>query len=177
MNINSVNSTPAFKGDYDYNTEVIPVERYEIIEQPDEFISKTKKNPEEKIMQGVKAATVGGVAIPTALAAGSKIADKIEKIAIQFCDDFADDAAKKAREELTGKGVKNVLGKIKNFSTNAITELPKRGKSLIKWGFGGAIASALIYLGTKDDNKDGQSDLLTAVKTYIAPGDTPLLEQ
>ena len=176
MNIGRINSTPAFKGN-EQIVEYVDANDYEIIpsEEKDTIVinsTKEEKAPEETIMKGVKAATLSGVALKTGLTAGDVVAKKVENIAVQFCEDFADDAAKKARTAITDKGIKGAMKKLKNFSTTAITELPKRSKSLIKWGVGGAIAGLIIYLGTKDDNNDGKSDLLTAIKTFINPATT-----
>lgn len=203
MNINKIYSTPAFKARQEKPVEYIeanftecedstPIKSYvendyvEISEykEPENNLTvidtpkKPKKTPEEKIMDLVKAATVSGIAIPTGLKAGEKLTGKLEVLVKQFCADFSDDAARAVTDGLKGKGIKSIkdiLKRIKNFNTLPIEELSKRGKALGKWGIGGAIAAALIYLGTKDDNKDGQSDLLTAVKTYIAPGSEPML--
>ena len=174
MNIGRINSTPAFKSS-DLPVAYREAETYDIIEAEDTYVSENKakkKEPEEQLMKGVKAATISGVALKTGLTAGDAVAKKVENIAVQFCDDFSDDAAKKASEAITGKGPKAIFQKIKNFSTTSITELPKRSKSLIKWGIGAAIAGAIIYLGTKDGNNDGKSDLLMAIKTFINPATT-----
>ena len=191
MNINNIYSTPAFKARQEKASEYIDANFTECEDcaadnnnvesdyvEISEYKEKPKKTPEEKIMDLVKAATVSGIAIPTGLKAGEKLTGKLEDLIKQFCADFSDDAARAVTEGLKGKGIKSIkdiLKRIKNFNTLPIEELSKRGKALGKWGIGGAIAAALIYLGTKDDNKDGQSDLLTAVKTYIAPGSEPML--
>lgn len=191
MNINNIYSTPAFKARQEKPTEYIDAKFTEIEDSVSnnnnvendyvvisEYKEKQKKTPEEKIMDFVKAATVSGIAIPTGLKAGEKLTGKLEGLVKQFCADFSDDAARAVTEGLKGKGIKSIkdiLKRIKNFNTLPIEELSKRCKALGKWGIGGAIAATLIYLGTKDDNKDGQSDLLTAVKTYIAPGSEPML--
>ena len=191
MNINKIYSTPAFKARQEKPVEYIEAKFTECEDcatdnnnvesdyvEISEYKEKPKKTPEEKIMDLVKAATVSGIAIPTGLKAGEKLTGKLEVLVKQFCADFSDDAARAVTDGLKGKGIKSIkdiLKRIKNFNTLPIEELSKRGKALGKWGIGGAIAAALIYLGTKDDNKDGQSDLLTAVKTYIAPGSEPML--
>ena len=191
MNINNIYSTPAFKARQEKPVEYIEANFTECEDcvtdnnnvesdyvEISEYKEKPKKTPEEKIMDLVKAATVSGIAIPTGLKAGEKLTGKLEVLVKQFCADFSDDAARAVTDGLKGKGIKSIkdiLKRIKNFNTLPIEELSKRGKALGKWGIGGIIAAALIYLGTKDDNKDGQSDLLTAVKTYIAPGSEPML--
>lgn len=167
MNINSINSTVAFKSNKDYDN-AIPAE-YIVIEDTADSFEKTKKNPTDIIEKGVKATAVGTAAVPTALLIGNAATNKIEKVAVEFCSDFADDAAKAAKEQVSGTGIKKLLGKIKNFSTEAITELPKRTKAGIKWGVAGVAAAVLTYLGTKDEDNDGKSDLIEAIKKFANP--------
>ena len=164
MNIGRINSTPAFKSLE--HQEYEPTITYEAMEVKDKF----EKTPEDKILDIAKGATVSSVAIPTGLKVGEKVAGNAENLAKEFCQDFAKKTTKEVgdevAEEVAQKGIKGFL---KKFSIKAIDELPQGAKASIKWGVGAAVAAALIYLGTKDADGDGKSDVIEAIKKYLNP--------
>ena len=166
MSINAISLRPAFKG-----------EEAEAAKRPSRHKSPNPlPNTEEVTDTTSKAPTTdkilsAGIAGATALTTGKAIGKKAAEFAEKTVKEVATDFTKKA-EEVKAQA-KTKAGKfIQNFRTNTLPKIAQSGfsktlKNGIKWvaGIFAAIGAAVAVLRDKD--KDGTSDLVEAVKSFI----------